>query len=322
MEGDPFAIVEAMTIAAFADRLRARLHLRARRVSARDRSASAMRSNAAQRADCSATTCWSEVFASTSRCAAARGAYICGEETALFNSIEGKRGEPRNKPPFPRRGGTLRQTDAGQQRRNAGQPSDSFSSRAALRTPRRDARVDRNAALLPFGRDRATRGSTRSRTERTLRRADRAGGRRARRGAPAGDSARRRRRRDSSGPTRSTMPLTFEGARAAGATLGSGVVMLVRRGRRLLEAILRASRGSSATSRAASACRAGSAPSARRKRWSGWHRAERRAARARRRDCSTRSDAPCATRRSADSARPPPTPSSRRNGAAAAARRA
>ena len=29
------------------------------------------------------------------------GAYICGEETALFNSLEGKRGEPRNKPPFP-----------------------------------------------------------------------------------------------------------------------------------------------------------------------------------------------------------------------------
>jgi NADH-quinone oxidoreductase subunit F len=29
------------------------------------------------------------------------GAYICGEETALMNSIEGKRGEPRNKPPFP-----------------------------------------------------------------------------------------------------------------------------------------------------------------------------------------------------------------------------
>jgi len=29
------------------------------------------------------------------------GAYICGEETALFESIEGGRGEPRNKPPFP-----------------------------------------------------------------------------------------------------------------------------------------------------------------------------------------------------------------------------
>ena len=29
------------------------------------------------------------------------GAYVCGEETALFESIEGKRGEPRKKPPFP-----------------------------------------------------------------------------------------------------------------------------------------------------------------------------------------------------------------------------
>jgi NADH-quinone oxidoreductase subunit F len=29
------------------------------------------------------------------------GAYICGEETALLNSLEGRRGEPRMKPPFP-----------------------------------------------------------------------------------------------------------------------------------------------------------------------------------------------------------------------------
>jgi len=29
------------------------------------------------------------------------GAYICGQESALFESIEGKRGEPRNKPPYP-----------------------------------------------------------------------------------------------------------------------------------------------------------------------------------------------------------------------------
>src|SRR5260370_4663981 len=29
------------------------------------------------------------------------GAYICGEETAIFGSIEGYRGEPRTKPPFP-----------------------------------------------------------------------------------------------------------------------------------------------------------------------------------------------------------------------------
>ena len=35
------------------------------------------------------------------------GAYVCGEETALIESIEGKRGEPRNKPPFPIQEGYL-----------------------------------------------------------------------------------------------------------------------------------------------------------------------------------------------------------------------
>ena len=29
------------------------------------------------------------------------GAYVCGEESALFESMEGQRGEPRNKPPYP-----------------------------------------------------------------------------------------------------------------------------------------------------------------------------------------------------------------------------
>jgi len=33
------------------------------------------------------------------------GAYICGEETALMESIEGKKGQPRNKPPFPANAG-------------------------------------------------------------------------------------------------------------------------------------------------------------------------------------------------------------------------
>jgi NADH-quinone oxidoreductase subunit F len=35
------------------------------------------------------------------------GAYICGEETALLNSLEGKRGEPRVKPPFPAQAGAF-----------------------------------------------------------------------------------------------------------------------------------------------------------------------------------------------------------------------
>jgi [NiFe] hydrogenase diaphorase moiety large subunit len=35
------------------------------------------------------------------------GAYICGEESALFESMEGNRGEPRNKPPYPTTSGFL-----------------------------------------------------------------------------------------------------------------------------------------------------------------------------------------------------------------------
>ena len=35
------------------------------------------------------------------------GAYVCGEETALIESMEGKRGEPRNKPPYPIQEGYL-----------------------------------------------------------------------------------------------------------------------------------------------------------------------------------------------------------------------
>lgn len=40
------------------------------------------------------------------------GAYICGEETALFEAIEGKRGFPRIKPPFPTTSGLFRQPTA------------------------------------------------------------------------------------------------------------------------------------------------------------------------------------------------------------------
>jgi len=35
------------------------------------------------------------------------GAYVCGEETSLLESLEGKRGEPRNKPPYPVNSGYL-----------------------------------------------------------------------------------------------------------------------------------------------------------------------------------------------------------------------
>src|SRR5712692_2926991 len=74
MEGDPFAVIEALTIAGYA-------------------------------------TGWERGFLGADvmglgfafdvEVRRGAGAYICGEETAIFNSIEGYRGEPRNKPPFP-----------------------------------------------------------------------------------------------------------------------------------------------------------------------------------------------------------------------------
>jgi NADH-quinone oxidoreductase subunit F len=50
--------------------------------------------------------CWattSSAAASASSCTRFHGfgAYICGEETALLESLEGKKGQPRFKPPFP-----------------------------------------------------------------------------------------------------------------------------------------------------------------------------------------------------------------------------
>ena len=48
------------------------------------------------------------------------GAYVCGEESSLINSLEGKKGYPRNKPPFPAVTGLYQKPDGGQQRRDAG----------------------------------------------------------------------------------------------------------------------------------------------------------------------------------------------------------
>ena len=59
------------------------------------------------------------------------GAYICGEETALLDSLEGKRGQPRTKPPFPAVAGALRLADRRQQRRDdRDRPADHRDGRA------------------------------------------------------------------------------------------------------------------------------------------------------------------------------------------------
>src|SRR5262245_28872456 len=100
MEGDPFAVIEAMTIAACATGcergyiyVRGEYPLAVERLS---RAAAQARTRGFLGDDILGEGMRFDV-----EIRRGAGAYICGEETALFNSIEGKRGEPRNKPPFP-----------------------------------------------------------------------------------------------------------------------------------------------------------------------------------------------------------------------------
>src|SRR3954451_11372730 len=100
MEGDPFALVEAMTIAAYATGCaHAYVYVRAEYPIAHARLEHAFeiaRSHGLLGDDVMGTG-----FAFDIELRIGAGAYVCGEETALFQSIEGYRGEPRNKPPFP-----------------------------------------------------------------------------------------------------------------------------------------------------------------------------------------------------------------------------
>jgi NADH-quinone oxidoreductase subunit F len=100
MEADPFAVVEAMTIAAITTGCElGYLYVRAEYPLARRRIANAVRQ--ARERGLLGANIEGRGLAFDLEIRRGAGAYICGEETALFNSIEGKRGEPRNKPPFP-----------------------------------------------------------------------------------------------------------------------------------------------------------------------------------------------------------------------------
>jgi len=93
IENDPFALVESMAIAAFATGSEhGFVYLRGEYPRAWDTLRSAIDI-------CRDRGLLGNGFDITPVRGA--GAYICGEETAIFNSIEGYRGEPRNKPPFP-----------------------------------------------------------------------------------------------------------------------------------------------------------------------------------------------------------------------------
>ncbi len=100
MEHDPFAVVEALTIAGFATGCdRGYVYIRGEYPLATARLHHAIEE--ARRHGFLGEDVMGEGFSFDIELRRGAGAYICGEETALFNSIEGKRGEPRNKPPFP-----------------------------------------------------------------------------------------------------------------------------------------------------------------------------------------------------------------------------
>ena len=104
LEHDPFAILEAMTIAAFACGCeRGFLYLRGEYPLAHRRFGSAIAQ--ARAAGLLGADVAGAGFRFDVEIRRGGGAYICGEETALFNSIEGRRGEPRSKPPFPTEAG-------------------------------------------------------------------------------------------------------------------------------------------------------------------------------------------------------------------------
>lgn len=108
MEGDPFALLEGMTIAALATGAeQGYIYLRGEYPLAAERLAHAI--EAAGWEGFLGENILGSGMRFSIELRRGAGAYICGEETALFNSIEGHRGEPRNKPPFPTQAGLFRQ---------------------------------------------------------------------------------------------------------------------------------------------------------------------------------------------------------------------
>jgi NADH-quinone oxidoreductase subunit F len=100
MENDPYAVVESVTIAGYATASeRGYIYIRGEYPLAESRLRHAI--DEARERGFLGEDVMGEGFAFDIEVRRGAGAYICGEETALLNSIEGKRGEPRAKPPFP-----------------------------------------------------------------------------------------------------------------------------------------------------------------------------------------------------------------------------
>lgn len=104
LEGDPNSVLEAMAIAGFAiGASKGVIYIRAEYPLAVNRLYTALRQ--AKELGLLGDNILGTDFSFDIEIKYGAGAFVCGEETALIHSIEGKRGEPTNKPPFPAESG-------------------------------------------------------------------------------------------------------------------------------------------------------------------------------------------------------------------------
>jgi NADP-reducing hydrogenase subunit HndC len=100
LEGDPYSIVEAITIAGYAvGAAEGYIYIRGEYKLAQERLNHAIQQ--AHEFGFLGEKIFGTDFNFDIHVHSGAGAYICGEETALIESIEGKRGEPRSRPPYP-----------------------------------------------------------------------------------------------------------------------------------------------------------------------------------------------------------------------------
>ena len=100
LEGDPHCVVEAMMIAGYAiGANKGYIYVRAEYPIAVQRFQKAI--DSAKEYGILGKNIWNTGFDFDLEVRLGAGAFVCGEETALLESIEGKRGQPRLKPPFP-----------------------------------------------------------------------------------------------------------------------------------------------------------------------------------------------------------------------------
>jgi NADH:ubiquinone oxidoreductase subunit F (NADH-binding)/(2Fe-2S) ferredoxin/NAD-dependent dihydropyrimidine dehydrogenase PreA subunit len=104
LEGDPFSVIEGMTIGAFAiGAHQGYMYIRAEYPLAIERCEKAIA--LARAAGFLGKDILGSGFNFDVEIRLGAGAFVCGEETALIRSIEGRRGQPRIRPPYPTQGG-------------------------------------------------------------------------------------------------------------------------------------------------------------------------------------------------------------------------